>query len=132
MFGMRRAGLAALLVVSLAACTGSSTSGSQVTVQRAELRPGAPESVAATAPGHVVAKVQFRNHVLVIRSGSGEMRYDVQDRAGLLLASALTRSQLDRQFPDIAGQFRDSTAIHIDASLTPDDRGNADRQSPGR
>ena len=116
---MRSAGLAALLVVSLAACTGSSTSGSQVTVQHAELRPGAPESVSATAPGPVMAKVQFRHHVLVIRSGSGEMRYDVEDRGGQLLASKLTRAQLDRQFPDIAGQFRDSNAIHIDASLAP-------------
>ena len=90
-----------------------------MTAQHAEMRPAAQEKAAATAPGTVVAKVQFRDHVLVIRTGGGEMRYDVQDRAGLLLASSLTRAQLDRQFPDIAGQFRDSTAIHIDASLAP-------------
>ncbi len=124
MTAMRHLGPAALLVLALAACTGSSTSGSQVTAQHAEMRPAVAEKTRATAPGHVVAKVQFRDHVLVIRSGSGEMRYDVQTRAGLLLARSLTRSQLDRQFPDIAGQFGDSTAIQVDASL---DRSTTER-----
>jgi hypothetical protein len=57
--------------------------------------------------------------VLVIRSGArdGELRYDVQDRAGQLLARSLTRGELDRRFPAIGEQFRDSTALPLDASL---------------
>jgi hypothetical protein len=53
----------------------------------------------------------------VIRSGSGEHRYDVLARGGATLASSLTRSELDRRFPAIADHFRDSTAIQLDATL---------------
>jgi hypothetical protein len=129
---MRRAALAALLLV--AACSGSkpTASRSAVQVQRTEVH-GSEERtttpvVTQAARGRVLAEVQFRDHVLVIRSGSGEHRYDVHARGGALLASSLTRAQLDRRFPEIADHFRDSTAIQLDATLeTPAEPAALDR-----
>lgn len=37
------------------------------------------------------------------------------------VAGSLTRAELDRRFPAIAGHFRDSTAIQLDATLEPQD-----------
>ena len=83
----------------------------------------------------MLAEVQFRDHVLVIRSGSGERRYDVHARGGAILASSLTRAELDRRFPAIADHFRDSMAIQLDATLAPQDgrpRSIADRHADRR
>lgn len=119
-----RAAIAALSLA--AACSGSHPTGSSpaVQVQHTEVR-GSQEST-ATAPvvsyasgGQILAEVQFRDHVLVIRSGAGERRYDVRARGGKLLAGALTRDELDLRFPEIADSFRDSTAIQLDATLEP-------------
>jgi hypothetical protein len=133
---MRCIAIAALSLLA-AACSASrpSASGSAVEVQRTELR-GSEES-AATGPalayaarGPVLAEVQFRDHVLVIRAGAGgagDQRFDVQTRGGALLASALTRDELDRQFPAIAQHFRESTAIQLDATLERGSDGPAAR-----
>ena len=94
-------------------------------VQRAELRGSSDESSAAgpsiahAARGPVLAEVQFRDHVLVIRAGAGAaQRFDVKTRGGALLAGSLTRAELDSQFPAIAQHFRESTAIQLDATLS--------------
>ena len=100
--------------------------GPPIQVQRSEVRPFAqgstvaPPAAAGRAHGRVLARLQFRDHVLVIRTGatSGDLRYDVQTRAGLLLARSLTRVELGEKFPAIADQFGDSTALTIDASRT--------------
>jgi hypothetical protein len=121
---MRRAALAALAALLLAAaCSGSKPTASRtaVQVQRTEVH-GSEERTTAPVVAHaarprVLAEVQFRDHVLVIRSGSGEHRYDVHARGGAILASSLTRTELDRRFPEIADHFRDSTAIQLDATL---------------
>jgi hypothetical protein len=117
---MRSTALAVLSVLA-SACSGSKPIGSDppVAVQRAEMRGSSSAAPPAAAPAPVIAELRFRDHVLVIRPGAGEVRYDVQTPAGLLLASSLSRSELDRQFPAIAGQFSDSTALPIDATLGP-------------
>jgi hypothetical protein len=116
----------ALLSLLAAACSASrpNASGPAVQVQRAELRGSgesttAGPSVAYAARGPVLAEVQFRDHVLVIRAGASDaQRFDVKTRGGALLASSLTREELDRQFPAIAQHFRESTAIQLDATLS--------------
>src|SRR5262245_16313920 len=129
---MRTAALVVLPFV-VGACSGSKPTASSTPVTapqpsaQAENRAAlpvdsAPASSAAPAiapsqHGRVVAQLQFRDHVLVIRAGAGELRYDVQTRAGLLIAGALTMPELNRQFPAVAEQFRDSTAVVLDASL---------------
>jgi hypothetical protein len=122
----------AVLSLVVAACSGShpTATGSPVQSQRVELRaasadpvslPPAPAAVLPSHHGKVVAQLQFRDHILVIRAGAGALRYDVQSRAGTLLAGWLTRDELIERFPAIADQFRDSTAsIQLDASLDRD------------
>jgi hypothetical protein len=115
----------AALTLSLAAtaCSGSrpSASGSGASVQRTELR-GTGEaaqapSVAHQSSGGVLAEVRFRDHVLIIRAGAGQRRFDVRTHGGKLLATSLTREQLDARFPVIGAHFRDSQAIQLDATL---------------
>jgi hypothetical protein len=108
------------LPILLVACSGSKPNV-PVTVQRAEMKAAVePAPPVSTRNGPVVAQLQFRDHVLVIRAGSGELRYDVQSRAGVLLASSLSRQELARQFPGVSDQLGDSTAVKLDASLHRD------------
>jgi hypothetical protein len=123
---MRCIAIAALSLLA-AACSASrpNASGPALEVQRTDLRgseerAAAGPSVAYAARGPVLAEVQFRDHVLVIRAGAGgvgDQRFDVETRGGALLAGSLTREELDRQFPAIAQHFRESTAIQLDATL---------------
>ncbi len=127
----------------VAACSGSkpTASGPPVAVQRTEMRAAlstdgapAPAATAAQVPAApsapVVAQLQFRDHIIVIRAGSGELRYDVQTRAGLLLAGGLTPAELGRQFPALAEQLRDSRAMQmkLDATLHRNAGAGADRR----
>jgi hypothetical protein len=116
----------ATLSLPALACSGSKPSASSqvASVQRTELR-GTGEAqrptptVAHQSRGAVLAEVRFRDHVLVIRAGAGERRFDVRTRAGKLLATSLSREQLDARFPAIGAHFRDSRAIQLDATLEP-------------
>ncbi|HWM89021.1 MAG TPA: hypothetical protein VNO33_24385 [Kofleriaceae bacterium] len=116
---MRSIALAAVSLLA-AACSGSGPTA-QVSAQHAEVRadgePAGGPVVTQAARGQVIAEIQFRDHVLVVRSLARGRRFDVQSRSGALLASSLTRDELDRKFPAIGDHFRDSTAIHIDATL---------------
>lgn len=96
--------------------------------------PAAASSTSASPAAPVLAEIRFRDHVLVIRSGArdGDLRYDVQDRAGQLLARSLTRGELGRQFPAIAEQFHDSTALPLDASLGATSGREDSREAPPR
>jgi hypothetical protein len=131
---MRGIAIAALSLLA-AACSGSkpTASGTALDVQRTEVRGGEDRAAAAgptvtrSSRGAVLAEVRFRDHVLVIRAGSGDrgaapevdraLEFDVETRAGVLLARSLTRDELDRQFPAIGRHFRESTAIQLDATL---------------
>jgi hypothetical protein len=125
------------LSLAAVACSGSKPSApsSTASVQRTELR-GADEAqptptVAHRSRGAVLAEVRFRDHVLVIRAGAGERRFDVRTRTGKLLASSLSREQLDARFPAIGAHFRDSRAIQLDATLeSPRTDSSADPLSP--
>ena len=135
---MRCIAIAALSVLA-AACSASrpTASDTAVEVQRTELRGSAESaaggpSIALALRGPVLAEVQFRDHVLVIRAGAGgasDQRFDVETRGGDLLATSLTREELDRRFPAIAQHFRESTAIQLDATL---ERGSDGPARPAR
>lgn len=117
---MLRAGYAAALTLIVSACSGSKPMSSDhpIEVQRAEVQGSSTPSRSARGP--IVVQLQLRDHVLVVRagSGSGALSYDVENRSGALLADALSWPELEKQFPTIADKVRDSTALTIDASLT--------------
>jgi hypothetical protein len=129
---MLRAGSAAALLLAVSACSGSKPMSSDhpVDVQRAEVQGSSTPSQSARGP--VVVQLQLRDHVLVVRagSGSGALSYDVENRSGTLLADALSWRELEQQFPTIADKVRDSTALTIDASLTG--AGTAERAASPR
>ena len=129
--------LAALLPILVApACSSTSekpvASSAPLQIQHTELR--ASEAPATRPPGRVLARVQFRDHVLVVRTGSasGDMRYDVESRGGALLARSLSRSELGLQFPAIADQLGDSMAIDASATTRPAAPAGDDAFPPAR
>jgi hypothetical protein len=123
---MRIPGLAALSLA--AACSAPIASDRPIDVQHVDVR-GSSAPAAQRAP--VIAQLQLRDHRLVVRAGSGALLYDVETRAGTLVAAALSWTDLEQRFPAIAETVRDSTALTIDASLGPT-RGERPADRPGR
>ena len=88
--------LAALLLSTLAGC-------------------GAPGAAAGPTLGSVVT----RDHVIVIEQTPAGLRYGIEDRAGVLVATGLTREELETIAPGAAKHLETGTAL--DASLTLDE-----------